>query len=142
MKLRIQLIDPAATMPTYATDGAACFDLYAAASARVYGRSNAAIRTGLSFEVPWGYALMIYSRSGHGFKHGIRLANATGVVDSDYRGEVLVCLHNDSLEDYIVAPGDRIAQAMLIQAPMVRFEVAEQLSITDRGAGGFGSTGK
>ena len=142
MKINIQLLSPGATVPTYGTEGAACFDLYAAVGARVYGRSSTTIRTGLAFEVPWGHAMMVYSRSGHGFKHGIRLANGTGIIDSDYRGELLVCMHNDSLEDYIVAPGDRIAQAMIIPVERIEFAVAEQLSITERGQGGIGSTGK
>jgi dUTP pyrophosphatase len=142
MKLRIQTLHPAAQVPTYATEGAACFDLHAAEPALVYARQSTIVRTGLALEVPWGYALKVYSRSGHGFKHGLRLANGTGVIDSDYRGELLVCLHNDGLADYHIAPGDRIAQAMLVQTPLVRFEVAQQLSITERGAGGIGSTGQ
>lgn len=142
MKIRIQLLQPEATPPRYATEGAACFDLFAADAARVYAKQSAVIPTGLAVEVPWGYAMLVHSRSGHGFKHGVRLANCTGVIDSDYRGEVMVCLHNDGLADMVIAPGDRIAQAMIVQAPLITFEVAEQLSLTDRGHGGFGSTGK
>lgn len=142
MKIRILLKSLAATVPTYGTDGAACFDLYAAEPVKVYAKQSAVVPTGLAVEVPWGHAMLIHSRSGHGLKHGIRLANSTGVIDSDYRGEVMVCLHNDSSADYVVAPGDRVAQAMIVQAPHVQFDVAEQLSLTERSAGGFGSTGK
>jgi dUTP pyrophosphatase len=88
--------------------------------------------------------MLIYSRSGQGFKDAIRLSNCTGVIDADYRGEVQVALRYDG-EDELRCPkvrvGDRIAQAMLVPAPKVVFEVAEQLSLTERGAGGLGSTG-
>lgn len=84
---------------------------------------------------------MVCSRSGHGFNYGVRLSNCVGVIDSDYRGEVMVKLHNDSEDTYWVEAGDRIAQAYIVPVPRVVFEVAEQLSITERGNGGFGSTG-
>jgi dUTP pyrophosphatase len=102
--------------------------------------------TGLAFEVPEGWALMIYSRSGHGFKSNTRLANCVGVIDSGYTGEVMVKLtmddqYKDPEIDLFIRPGDRIAQAMLVQVPRVTFEVVEQLSISERGDAGFGSTG-
>lgn len=148
MNLKIQKLHPDAVVPTYATEGAACFDLHAiiendvGADAMLPGCAHV-FRTGLAVEVWPGHTLMVYSRSGHGFRHGVRLANGTGIIDSDYRGEILVCLHNDDPDDaFVVHNGDRIAQALLLPAPRVTFEVSEQLSITDRGQGGFGSTGR
>lgn len=148
MNLKIQKLHPDTIVPQYATEGAACFDLHAiiendiGADAILPGCSYT-FRTGLAVEVPDGHVLMIYSRSGHGFNHGVRLANGTGVVDADYRGELLVCLHNDNPKyPFVINDQDRIAQALILPVPRVTFEVSEQLSITDRGQGGFGSTGR
>lgn len=150
MKLKIKKLHPNAIVPTYATDGSACFDLYAATvgNASFIGEllshgSPVTCGTGLAFEVPEGWAMMVYSRSGHGFKHNTRLSNCVGVIDSDYRHEVKVRLTMDvdpeiELE---VKPGDRIAQAMLIPIERVSFELVDELSKTKR-TGGFGSTGK
>ncbi len=98
-------------------------------------------RTGLAFEVPHGHVLKVFSRSGHGFKYGVRLANGTGIIDSDYRGELMVCLKNDGPEPMVVHHGDRITQAMLVPIPQVELIEVQELSDTERGAGGFGSTG-
>lgn len=153
MNLKIKKLHPNAIVPTYATDGSACFDLYAATvgNASHVGQllshgSPVTCGTGLAFEVPEGWAMLVYSRSGHGFRHNTRLSNCVGVIDSDYRGELLVkltmddeCLNTDvELE---VMPGDRIAQAMLIPIERVSFELVDELSKTKR-TGGFGSTGK
>lgn len=153
MNLKICKLHPNAVEPAYAHGTDACFDLYAATvdgkatigNVLTHG-SPVVCGTGLAFEVPDGWALMVYSRSGHGFKTNTRLANCVGVIDCGYTGEVMVKLTMDDqfLEDELqmhIQPGDRIAQAMLVQAPRVRFEVVEQLSLTERGAGGFGSTG-
>ena len=142
MELKFKKLAPAATLPTYGTKGAACFDLYALESSVVPSGGAMTIRTGLAVEVPEGHAMMIYSRSGHGFKNGLRLSNGTGVIDSDYRGEIMVRLHNDGQAPYEVQVGERIAQAMVI--PAVRVQVMEtgELGHTERGEGGFGSTGK
>ena len=157
MKLKICKLHENAVVPTYATDGSACFDL---AAATVAGYStvgkhvepNAPITcgTGLAFEVPQGHVMLVFSRSGHGFKNGVRLSNCVGVIDSDYRGELLVQLtqddrldgHGYDLASTFIKPGERVAQAMVLPVQQVSFEVAEQLSITDRGMGGLGSTGK
>lgn len=147
MKLKIKKLHQRATLPRYATQGAACLDLHAIVDKEfraiaVSPGGTATLRTGLAFEVQPGYAMMVYSRSGHGFNHGVRLANGTGVIDSDYRGEVMVCLRNDSDEPFLVEHGSRIAQAMIIEIPLIdEIEVVDELSETDRGAGGFGSTG-
>ena len=143
--LRIKLID-GATMPEYATSGAACFDIRALDNGMPHPNDDHACvyRTGLIFEVPEGYALMIYSRSGHGFKDALRLSNCVGVIDSDYRGEVKVSLRFDASGDRRctkVRAGDRIAQAMLVPVPHVTMVQVDELSQTERGAGGFGSTG-
>ena len=147
MKINVQKLHPAASLPTYATPGAACLDLHAIVDSEIGAEAVPpgqafTFKTGLAFEVPAGHAMMIYSRSGHGFKHGVRLSNGTGVIDADYRGEVMVRLRNDGAEPLVVEHGDRIAQAMIIQIPVINeIEVVDELSSTDRGAGGFGSTG-
>lgn len=141
MQVKIKLLSDSARVPTYGTDGAACFDLYAADTVAVAPGRKVTVKTDVAFEVPEGYVLMIYSRSGHGSKNGVRLANGTGVVDSDYRGHVLVCLHNDGNRPFIVELGDRVAQAMIVPVPRVEFLVVDELSETVRGEAGFGSTG-
>lgn len=149
MNLQFKKLLTAATKPQYATKGAACFDLHAVLEGdhlqhglSVYPDKSEVIRTGLAFEVPQGHVMLIFSRSGHGFKNGVRLSNAVGVIDSDYRGEVKVALHNDSDLTFKVAHGDRIAQAMVIPVPVVTLEEVEELSATGRGTGGLGSTGR
>jgi dUTP pyrophosphatase len=140
--IKIKLLNENAKVPTYATVGAACFDIYAAEGNDILGGEQAAISTGLAFDLPEGKALMVYSRSGHGFKHGVRLGNVVGVIDSDYRGELKICLRNDGGSIFSVRAGDRIAQGMIIDVERYEFESVEELSETVRGDGGFGSTGK
>lgn len=146
MNLKICKTYSDAIVPKYATEGAACFDLHAITErpVEILGPNETlVVRTGLAFEVPDGHVLMVFSRSGHGFKHGVRLVNGTGIIDSDYRGEVLIGLHNDRPhESFDVRTGDRVAQAMVVPVPRLTFHVVEQLSITERGEGGFGSSGK
>ena len=149
MKLKIKKLHPDAVVPQYQTAGAACFDLHACQSVfdgedsglPVEFFEGSTFRTGLAVEIPEGYAMLIYSRSGHGFRSDTRLANAVGILDSDYRGEILVRLFNDGDEPFIVRKGDRIAQAMIVPIPRVELEVVEELTTTERGTGGFGSTG-
>lgn len=149
MKLKFKKLHPDAILPTYATDGAACFDLYARADVDTYDGAALPIeffedckfRTGLAVEVPPGYVLKVYSRSGHGFKYSTTLANSVGIIDSDYRGEIVIALFNHGVEPFVVRKGDRIAQAMLSPAPQVEIVEATELSETVRSAGGFGSTG-
>lgn len=139
--IKIKLLNKNAKVPTYATVGAACFDIYATEGADILGGEQLAIGTGLAFDLPEGKALMIYSRSGHGFKSGVRLGNCVGVLDSDFRGELKVCIRNDGDSVFSVRVGDRIAQGMIIDVERYEFEAADELSDTERGAGGFGSTG-
>lgn len=145
MNLKFAKLHDDAIEPTYATPGAAAFDLYATANhAAVFvgeGRPQI-ISTGIAVEVPDGWFLDIRSRSGHGFNSSVRLANCTGVIDSDYRGEIKICLTADAGGGMMVKPGDRIAQAILTLAPRVDLVEVDTLTRTDRGAGGFGSTGQ
>lgn len=154
MKLKIKKLHPAAIIPKFATEGAACFDLHALAvdgdfhiGSNVWATDPVLCETGLAFEVPPGHAMLIFSRSGHGFNDDVRLANCVGVIDSDYRGEVKVKLTCDRDVEYTtspfhIKPGDRIAQAMIIELPHIQIEEVEELSDTARGTGGFGSTGQ
>lgn len=146
--VKIHRLQPDARIPTYGSDGAACFDFYAYnPNARTFLFPNAPVtfNTGVAIEVPEGWALLIYSRSGHGFKSDTRLSNCVGVIDSDYRGEIKVRLIRDALSDshpHCIDHGDRIAQGMLVPVAKTHFEIVNQLNTTERGAGGFGSTGK
>lgn len=149
MNLGVKLIHPGAKLPTYATSGSACFDLYAVADIprELYQGTSVTVPTGLIFDIPEGYVLMIYSRSGHGFKHDVRLANCVGVIDSDYRGELMVKLTRDEspgswLNQFSIQQGDRIAQAMLIPVDRPVLVEVDEVEATVRGMGGFGSTGK
>ena len=141
----VKRLTDTAILPAFATAGAACFDLHADLRAdgynQVYFRESEVIRTGLAFDIPEGYALMIYSRSGHAFKNDVRLANCVGVVDSDFTGEVKIKLTIDNEEGFIVEHGSRVAQAMLIKLPSVQLVEVDELKTTERGANGFGSTG-
>lgn len=143
MKVKIKKLHPDAVVPTYATDGSACFDIHAIEDRELSPcGGNVILSTGLSFEIPEGHVMLVYSRSGHGFKNDVRLSNATGVIDSDYRGELKVKLRNENLAHrFEVKKGDRIAQAMILPIQQVDFEVVNELTETERGTGGFGSTG-
>ena len=143
MKVKIKKTIDNAKTPTYGTDGAACFDFYATEKASIAVKSTSElIDTGIAFEVPEGHVMLAFSRSGHGFKNGIRLCNSVGVIDSDYRDSVKVKLVNDSNIPFFIEPGDRILQAMIIPVDRVEFDLVEELSDTVRGTGGLGSTGK
>lgn len=130
------------TLPRQSSNGAAGYDIFAASEAIVPARGSAVVHTGLHVQIPPHTVLLVYSRSGHGFNHGVRLANCTGVIDSDYRGEILVKLQNDSDEAFHIRPGDKVAQAVLMPFFRMDFETVDELDETDRGTGGFGSTGK
>lgn len=127
-------------VPAPATDGAACFDIQAGEDQIVAIGTRRAIGTGLAFEIPPGFAMLVFSRSGHGFKLGVSLANCVGVIDSDYRGELLVCLRNDGDQVLRISKGDRIAQAMVLPVPAIHLMLASSLGETARGINGIGST--
>lgn len=154
MLLNICKLHPNAKIPTYATDGAACMDLYAATvddytaiGSIVTRQRPVLIGTGWAFAVPPGWMLKIHPRSGLKLNH--RIEAFSGVIDSDYTGEVMVLMESTLDEDdghgqippAIIRPGDRVAQASLVPSPKVTFNVVEQLSLTERGDAGFGSTG-
>lgn len=142
MKVGVKRLHPEAKVPQYATDGSACFDISTTTLAHIAPSDYQVFGTGLAFEIPEDHVMLIFSRSGHGFKNDVRLSNCVGVIDSDYRGELKVKLRSDAEEGYLtVNPGDRIAQGMIIKYDRVQFEEVSDLSSTDRGAGGFGSTG-
>lgn len=145
---KIQRLQPDAMVPTYGTDGAACFDIYAySPNARTFMSPNTPVTlsTGIAVEIPPGWVMLIYGRSGMAFKSDIRLSNCVGVIDSDYRGEIKVQLIRDALRDnmpHFIDHGDRIAQGLLMPVEKTRFEIVDALSATVRGTGGLGSTGK
>lgn len=141
--VKIKKLKPNAAIPTYGSKYAAGADLYACIDSAVSiqpGETHL-IPTGLSMELPEGYAGLIYARSGLASKKGLAPANKVGVIDSDYRGEVLVALHNHSTATASVDPGERIAQLVITPYIAGLFEEADDLSETVRGEGGFGSTG-
>ncbi len=141
--VRIKKLKPNAAIPTYGSKYAAGADLYACIDSAVSVQPGEThlIPTGLAMEIPEGYAGLIYARSGLASKKGLAPANKVGVIDSDYRGEVLVALHNHSTVTAVVEPGERIAQLVITPYVVGLFEEADELSETVRGEGGFGSTG-
>ena len=140
MLINVKKLHPDATLPTYGTAGAACFDLSVASFENI-GINTAVYGTGLSFEIPSNHVMLIFSRSGHGFNRDIRLSNCVGVIVSDYRGEVKVKFRGDGSVSPHFNTCDRIAQAMILPIQQVSFALVDELSDTDRGTGGFGSTG-
>lgn len=140
--LKIKLLTDTAKMPFYGSEGAAAFDVTTTHCGVIQPGLAVTFSTGLAFEIPKGYYLEVVSRSGHGFNHSLRLANCVGVIDSDYRGELKVRIHNDGNYPYNVKAGERVAQCILKKYEVAQFEVVDELSSTERGEGGFGSTGK
>ena len=132
-----------ALLPEYGTDGAAGADIHAFIPHPIvlHPSERVLIPTGLKMEIPPSYEVQIRPRSGLALKHGITVLNAPGTIDSDYRGEVKVILINLSSEDFIIHSGDRIAQMVVHEVKRLPFERVSGLSSTDRGEGGFGSTG-
>ena len=143
MQIRVKKLRETAILPQKATVDAAGADLYACIeqSKVIAPGQTVMIGTGIAVEVPSGYAAFVYGRSGLGIKHNITPANCVGVVDADYRGELMVGLKNSSAEHFTVNPGDRIAQMVIAPVAMPEFTQAEALTETVRGTGGFGSTG-
>ena len=141
--VKVKKTDERATLPTYGSEYAAGADLYALLDTPVTiaPAQTMLIHTGLSMEIPEGYAGLIYARSGLASKKGLAPANKVGVVDADYRGEVMVALHNHSDKPQTVEHGERIAQLVIAPFLAVNYEETDTLSDTVRGEGGFGSTG-
>ena len=145
INLSVKRLSDKAVIPQYATAGSAGMDLHACLEAALVIEPGQRVKvpTGLAIALPGpGYAAFLFPRSGLGVKSGITLPNCVGVVDSDYRGEVIVGLVNLSDTAYTVQPGDRIAQMVILPVARAHIQVVDELDNTDRGAGGFGSTGK
>lgn len=144
MKVKIKKLNERAIIPTYGSDYAAGADLYACTEGEITvdAGQTVLIKTGLALEVPVGYGAFIYARSGLASKRGLAPANKVGVVDCDYRGEVMVALHNHSSIPQTINHGERIAQMVIAPYITAEFEEVDELTETIRGAGGFGSTGK
>lgn len=143
--MNIKLMRPGAQIPTRATEGSAGYDLAAAIgeSVTINPGESAKIPTGIAIELPSRELVaLVYSRSGHGHKHGVKLANSVGVIDSDYRGEIIVALQNTSSQSYTVEPGERVAQMVITPVLLPELNVVEELDETGRGIGGMGSTGR
>lgn len=144
MKIKVKKLHPDAKLPTFSTPYAAGADLYALAEKDIVinPHQTVFVTTGLSFEIPDGYAGLVYARSGLASKNNLAPANKVGVIDSDYRGEAFVALHNHGQTPQTVSNGQRIAQLIVMPIPFVEYEETTDLSQTARGAGGFGSSGK
>lgn len=152
MDIKIKKLNPDAIIPTNGSEYAAGWDLYACEDAKISPGGSTFIHTGIAIEIPEGYFGAIYARSGLACKQSLRPANCVGVIDSDYRGEIQVCLHNDDLEGSAfgfgltfskqISKGDRIAQLIIQKYEPINFIEVDELEDTFRGDGGFGSSGK
>jgi len=144
MLLKFKKLDERAIIPRYASEEAAGLDLHVLLDKPYIMKENERYMfpTGLSVEIPKGYVGLVFIRSSVGTKMGVRLANGVGVIDSDYRGELMIATHNISGGEVKFESGDRLAQMVIVSAPQFEVEEVEMLSGTERGEGGFGSTGK
>lgn len=144
MNISVKKLRPNAQLPTYGSAGAGGADLYACLDGEISiaPGETAFVPTGLAMAIPAGYVGLIYARSGMACKRGLAPANKVGVVDSDYRGEFMVALHNHGTAPQKVAPGERIAQLVITPVLTPGYTETEELNDTERGSGGFGSTGK
>ena len=143
--MNVKFLNEYAKVPTRGSAYAAGYDLYAAIDKPIiiFPGDTVSVTTGLAMEIPEDYFGAIFARSGLATKRGLRPANCVGVVDADYRGEVIVAIHNDSDKIQQIEPGERIAQMVFLSYQSVgNFEVVDELNDTARGAGGFGSTGR
>ncbi len=143
-QVNIKKLDDKAIIPTYGSEYAAGADLYACLdeTVTIEAGETVFIKTGVAMEVPIGFAGLVYARSGLASKKGLAPANKVGVVDSDYRGEIMVALHNHSKVSAIVEPGERIAQMVITPFLTAQYIQVDELQETERGEGGFGSTGR
>ena len=144
LNIRYKKLDPAAVAPVFSSAGAAGADIYAlpGCDAEIRPGETFTVHTGLAIEIPEGYAGLVFARSGLATREGLAPANKVGLIDCDYRGELLVALHNHSEAAAFLKGGERIAQLMITPVPTVEYTEAQELSETMRGTGGFGSTGK
>ena len=142
MKIKILKLDQRAKMPTLGSPSAAGADIYALEGFTVKAGETVLAKTGLAAEIPEGYVGLMCARSGIALKRGLAPANKVGIVDSDYRGELMVAIHNHSNTDQSIEAGERMAQLVIVPYLRAEYELADTLSETSRGEGGFGSTGK
>lgn len=144
LKLKIKKLNDKAVLPSYGSEYAAGADLYACidGETEIPAHSTVLIKTGIAMEIPVGTVGLIYARSGLASKRDLAPANKVGVIDSDYRGEIMVALHNHGEQTRVVEQGERIAQFVLTPYITADFEETDELSSTQRGDGGFGSTGR
>jgi len=144
MIVRVKRLSDKAQLPRRSTPGAAGADLRALLDAplTIDSGDTAMLSTGLAFEIPEGYMGLVFARSSLGSKRGLAPANKVGVIDSDYRGEVRVVLHNHSAQPQVIEPDERVAQLVIVPVLAAEYEEADDLSDTERGEGGFGSTGR
>ncbi len=147
-KVKVKIVSPLIKtkipMPVYATEGSAAMDLHACCEApiTISAQSRGGVPTGIAIELPSpDLVALIFPRSGLASKHGISLSNAVGVIDSDYRGEIICLVKNDSDQEFVIQPGDRIAQIAFFPICRIGWEEVAELGETKRGEGGFGSTG-
>ena len=141
MKVLFKKLTDIAVNPTYGTEFSAGADLYSVQSVTIQPNQTVVVKTGLAVQIPQGYVGLIYARSGLATKRGLAPANKVGVIDSDYRGEIMVALYNQSGQVQTVEQGERIAQMVITPYLVCEYEQVEQLEDTVRGQGGFGSTG-
>ena len=142
-ELQIKLLHDDAIVPKRATIGSVGYDLSACinGSVEIKPGETKVVGTGVAIALETGFAAFLYGRSGLGVKHGIAPGNCVGVIDSDYRGEIKVGLHNSSRESFAINPGDRIAQMVISRCELPELVVRDKLDVTSRAAGAFGSTG-
>ena len=142
LEVLITRLDPAVPLPAYARPGDAGVDLAAAEDVDLEPGERAVVRTGIAIALPDGYAGFVHPRSGLAARHGITVLNAPGTVDADYRGEVSVLLINHGDAPFAIRRGERIAQMVIAPVAQAQLVAVDQLSTTDRGSGGYGSTGR
>lgn len=141
MKVNVKKLSEFAKLPAYGSEYAAGADLYASESAEIGSGKTAFIHTGIAVELPAGTVGLVYARSGLACKQDLAPANKVGVIDCDYRGEIMIALHNHGKVERRVGQGDRVAQLVIAPYYVAQFSEADELSATVRGEGGFGSTG-
>jgi len=143
MEVKIKKLNPKAILPSYQTEHAAAMDVHACLDEpmTLQPLERAMIPTGLAFEIPEGYEMQVRARSGLSIKHGLTMVNGVGTIDADYRGELNILVINLGQEAFVIEPDMRVAQLLVTRYDKVTWQLAEMLSDTDRGTGGFGSTG-
>ena len=147
MQIKVKKVNPDAIIPTHGSEMAAGYDLYACGiknedGVQIYPGAAETIGTGIAMEIPNGYVGLLFGRSGMAFKRGLRLSTCVSVLNPDFRGEINCQIRNDSSKPRDIKNGDRIAQLVVVPCMMLEFVLADELSDTNRGVGGFGSTGR